>query len=89
MPEPLARHLVGFFADIGANLLDETSADFQTLLGWAPARSRTDWPAIHAAGDAGFNVTLATDHSSKWRSCSFRHPPRGSRRPGRHQPLSL
>jgi NAD(P)H dehydrogenase (quinone) len=37
VPEPLARHLVGFFADVCANLLDETSADLQAQLGRAPA----------------------------------------------------
>ncbi len=37
MPEQLARHLVGFFADVRDNLLDETSADLQALLGRAPA----------------------------------------------------
>jgi NAD(P)H dehydrogenase (quinone) len=37
VPEPLARHLVGFFADVRANLLDETGTDLQALLGHAPA----------------------------------------------------
>lgn len=38
VPEPLARHLAGFFADLRANLLDETSTDRQALLGRAPAQ---------------------------------------------------
>jgi NAD(P)H dehydrogenase (quinone) len=33
MPEPMARHLVGFFADVRADQLSETSTDLQTLLG--------------------------------------------------------
>ena len=37
IPEPMARYLVGFFADVRGNLLDETSADLQALLGRAPA----------------------------------------------------
>jgi NAD(P)H dehydrogenase (quinone) len=37
MPEPMARYLVGFFADVRGNRLDETSTDLQTLLGRAPA----------------------------------------------------
>jgi NAD(P)H dehydrogenase (quinone) len=37
MPEQMARHLVGFFADVRDHQLDETSADLQALLGRAPA----------------------------------------------------
>jgi len=37
VPEQLARHLVGFFADVRDNQLSETSTDLQTLLGRAPA----------------------------------------------------
>jgi NAD(P)H dehydrogenase (quinone) len=37
VPEQMARHLVGFFADVRDNQLDETSTDLQTLLGRAPA----------------------------------------------------
>jgi NAD(P)H dehydrogenase (quinone) len=37
VPEQLAQYLVGFFADVRGNLLDETSADLQALLGRAPA----------------------------------------------------
>ncbi len=40
VPEPLARYLVGFFADVRASQLDETSTDLQTLLGRAPASLR-------------------------------------------------
>jgi NAD(P)H dehydrogenase (quinone) len=36
IPEPLARHLTGFFADVRDNQLSETSADLQALLGRAP-----------------------------------------------------
>jgi NAD(P)H dehydrogenase (quinone) len=36
LPEQMARHLVGFFADVRDNQLDETSTDLQTLLGRAP-----------------------------------------------------
>jgi hypothetical protein len=35
--EPMARYLVGFFADVRDQQLDETSADLQALLGRAPA----------------------------------------------------
>jgi hypothetical protein len=37
MPEPMARHLVGFFADVRDNQLDETSVDLRALLGRASA----------------------------------------------------
>jgi NAD(P)H dehydrogenase (quinone) len=37
LPEPMARHLVGFFADVRDHQLDETSTDLHTLLGRAPA----------------------------------------------------
>jgi NAD(P)H dehydrogenase (quinone) len=37
VPEQMARHLVGFFADVRDNQLDETSTDLQALLGRAPA----------------------------------------------------
>jgi NAD(P)H dehydrogenase (quinone) len=37
VPEPMARHLVGFFADVRHNLLDQTSTDLHTLLGREPA----------------------------------------------------
>lgn len=35
--EPMAQHLLGFFADVRDNQLDETGTDLQTLLGRAPA----------------------------------------------------
>lgn len=37
IPEQMARHLIGFFADVRDNQLDETSTDLQVLLGRAPA----------------------------------------------------
>jgi NAD(P)H dehydrogenase (quinone) len=37
VPEPMARHLAGFFADVRDNQLDETSTDLESLLGRAPA----------------------------------------------------
>jgi len=37
VPEPMARHLTGFFADVRANQLNQTSTDLQALLGRAPA----------------------------------------------------
>ncbi|MBV9794123.1 MAG: SDR family oxidoreductase [Actinobacteria bacterium] len=37
IPEPMARYLVGFFADVRDHQLDETSTDLQELLGRAPA----------------------------------------------------
>jgi len=37
IPEPLARHLTGFFADVRDNQLSETSTDLQALLGRPPA----------------------------------------------------
>jgi NAD(P)H dehydrogenase (quinone) len=37
VPEQMARHLVGFFADVRDNQLDETSTDLQALLGRPPA----------------------------------------------------
>jgi len=40
VPEPMARHLVGFFADVRDDQLDETSTDLEALLGRAPASLR-------------------------------------------------
>ncbi len=37
MPEHVARHMLGFCADIRDNQLDETSTDLETLLGHRPA----------------------------------------------------
>lgn len=37
MPEPMARYLAGFFADVRDHQLDQTSTDLQALLGRAPA----------------------------------------------------
>ena len=37
LPEQMARHLIGFFADVRDDQLSETSADLQALLGRAPA----------------------------------------------------
>lgn len=36
VPEPLARHLTGFFADVRDDQLSQTSTDLQALLGRAP-----------------------------------------------------
>jgi hypothetical protein len=36
MPEPLARYLVGFFADVRSGQLARTSDDLAVLLGRAP-----------------------------------------------------
>ncbi len=41
MPEPMARYLVGFFADVRDHQLDETSTDLAELLG-RPAASLTE-----------------------------------------------
>lgn len=37
LPEPLARYLAGFFADVRDHQLDQTSTDLQALLGRPPA----------------------------------------------------
>jgi NAD(P)H dehydrogenase (quinone) len=40
IPEQMARHLVGFFADVRDNQLNETSTDLEALLGRAPGSLR-------------------------------------------------
>lgn len=40
MPEPLARYLTGFFADVRDGQLDQTSSDLRDLLGRRPASLR-------------------------------------------------
>jgi NAD(P)H dehydrogenase (quinone) len=50
MPEQMARHLVGFFADVRENQLDETSADLGVLLGRAPASLRDGLAELFSAG---------------------------------------
>lgn len=44
----MARHLVGFFADVHDNQLDETSTDLQALLGRAPASLKDGLAELYA-----------------------------------------
>jgi NAD(P)H dehydrogenase (quinone) len=49
IPEQLARHLVGFFADVRDNQLDETGTDLQALLGRAPASLKDGLAELYTA----------------------------------------
>ncbi len=53
VPEQLARHLVGFFADVRDHLLDETSTDLQALLGRAPASLKDGLAELFTRPGAG------------------------------------
>jgi hypothetical protein len=53
MAEQMARHLVGFFADVRDNQLGETSTDLGVLLGRAPASLKDGLAELSSANVSG------------------------------------